>query len=143
MLGFLLYKVYTRFFYKSDSMPWYRTFIYIGLNTIFHSFFIYMMIDGVLKNMQIELNFSRIVYVLIFGLLPIVYVYFRFFYKKDINYYEDKYKNHWLNKFYFDGILILMPFLVFISAPILRIILFGGEMFNHPYIGALVFLFKN
>ena len=115
----------------------------MALNAVFFSFFLYLMIDGVLKNMQIELNFSGIMYVLIFGLLPIIYTYFRFFYKKDISNYEDKYKNHWLNKIYFDGILIMIPFLVFISAPILRIILFCGEMFNHQYNGALVFLFKN
>lgn len=141
MLGFLLYKIYTRFFQPHDSTPRSRTFYYISINMIIIVLFWYLIFDGVMKNLSIDLNFNRLTYIFIIGALPIGYTYLRFFYKKDIEYYEKKYKDHWLNKVYFDFLLILFPFFVFISGPTLRVVLFGGEMFNRTYDGALKFLF--
>ncbi|MFN8115428.1 MAG: hypothetical protein U0W65_04900 [Bacteroidia bacterium] len=69
--------------------------------------------------------------------LSMLFVHFKFFYKKNIDDYVKKYENHWLNKYFFNVYLTLTPIILFIMSPIPSILLFGGEMFSHSVKGLL------
>lgn len=137
MIGFLLYKVYTNIFDKNDSTPWLRTFLYVCLIEVFVVFFIFLMAEGILAFCKINIQLDKFLYIIILGIIPCLYTYFRFFYGRDIKFYAEKYEFHWMNKYYFNGLLIVVPFIIFISAPITRIVIFGGEMFNHKIDGLI------
>jgi hypothetical protein len=150
MIGFLIYKVYNKVFYGRDSTPWYRVYLYISLLLMTLTFSLYLLLSGLFENLikyniislSIDFSNSYIFFILLFGILPFVYTYFRFFYKKDIEYYNEKYSNHWLNKFYFRGIFFFLYFFLFLLGPISRVLLFGGYMLGKDYEGYLIFLFK-
>ena len=142
MIGFLLYKIYTKVFSKNDGTPWNRTFIYVSLNMVFLVFSVYLIVEGFLSFFAVDLSFAGSIpnwlkNSFLFGVIPVTLSYFLFFYKKNIEYYEQKYKNHWLNKLYVDGLLFIFPFILFFIGPILRILLFGGYMLGNDYVGYL------
>lgn len=148
-LEFTLYKIYTRLFEKHDSSPLFRTFILMFLNIEFILLFIYISLSCInrnlikYKNVNLEISLPDWVAIsILFVIIPVMYTYIRFFYKKEVNYYKNKYENHWLNRFYFDALLFLIPFFIFSIGPAIPILLFGGEILNHEIEGYLTFLFQ-
>lgn len=139
-MGFLLYKIYTRFFERNDSAPWERTFYYIGLNAVFLSFSLFIFFSGLLKRLNIRCDVFNAVhdwikFPILLGAFPLLITYLIYFKNKNIDYYEKKYQNHWLNKIYFDAALLILPLILFLIGPILRIIFFGGYMLGKDYVG--------
>lgn len=133
-LEFLLFKIYTRIFEKYDSMPWFRTYIYICLNEIFLIFSLNIIFEPFLEKIGFIIpNWLKII--VLFIILPILHTYFRFFFKRTVDYYENKYKSHWLNRLYFDGLLIFIPFFLFIIGPIVRVLIHGGQILKWKFSG--------
>lgn len=150
ILEFVLYKAFTRIFKNHDSMPWLRTYVFMAVNQVFIMVFTYYCLCSVnlnlikYKGIDISLGIPDWLTIsVLFVLFPLAYTYLRFFHKRDINYYEIKYSNHWLNKIYSDIFLILLPFLIFLIAPFLSTFLFGGNLMNRDYDGILIFLFRH
>lgn len=141
MFGFLIYKIYTRIFEKRDNSPWQRTYIYISVNAVFLTLFLYLLIEGFFEKLNVTIDPPIFVDVIILT-IPCIYIYYRYFNKRDISFYTSKFKNHWLNKVYFDALLILIPLFFFLAGPITRIILFGGSILKYDFIGILTPLFK-
>lgn len=78
-----------------------------------------------------------IIYVVFLIIIPLVYSYFRFFYRKNLDYYEKKYRNHWLNKYFFNFLFTLAPVILFLIGPIVSILLFGGGILKYDFVGIL------
>ena len=149
LLHFLLYKIYSKARDSVTNNSLFNPFTYIWLVVIFIALAIYINFSCILRNLKkysgIEL-FNNvpdwILIILFLAIVPLAYTYFRFFYKKDVDFYIKKYKNHWLNKIYFDFLLFFIPFFTFLLGPISAILLFGGDLYRYHTEGLLIFLFK-
>lgn len=127
-----------------DGHPIFRSFVYMNINISFIFFSIAVFINGLLKfllsnnliNYQLS-NSNPLWHFFILLLISTLYTYFRFFFKKDINFYETKYKEHWLNKYFFGFVLYLVPLLFFIIGPTITVFLFGGTSFGYEFAGIL------
>lgn len=91
---------------------------------------------------KIPLFQNEIVFYLVYTVALLLYIYFRIFYKKNTDYYVKKYDNHWMNKFFFRALYVLIPLLIFFAGLTVAILLFGGSMFNYETEGILNQLFQ-
>lgn len=142
MIRFLLYKIYTSDVRRDDYSPFERAFTYTSINMILLNFSVFLIIQGFLELWSIKLLFlawipTMIKYFFFLGAVPFTATYFLLFYKKSIAYYEQKYRDHWLNNVYFSGLLFIVPFFLFFLGPVLRVLLFGGYMLGKDYVGYL------
>ena len=78
-----------------------------------------------------------IIYIVFLIIAPLVYSYFRFFFRKNVDYYVKKYENHWLNKYFFNFLFTLVPVILFLMGPIISILLFGGGILKYDFKGIL------
>lgn len=136
LLEYLLYRIYTRMIKINEEMPLLRSFIYLSIVIITILFSVVVLTQGfikyLIKHEFIGINiFSNtglnFLFVLLFSM---IYTYLRFFYKKDFSQYEEKYRNHKINKYFIDLFLFLIPFLLFIIGPAIAVLLFGGTIFG-------------
>ena len=142
MIGFLLYKIYTNNSRNDEDTPRGTAFTYICLTITFLNFSVFLVMQGFLELYAIQLSFlawmpAKIKYYFFLGAVPVALTYLLYFYRKDEAYYELRYKDHWLNTWYFGGLLFLVPFFLFFIGPVFRILLFGGYMLGRDYPGWL------
>lgn len=140
---FLLYKFYIKMLLNEDEHPVFRTFVYMNINILFTLFSLAVLIQGLIKflnshniiSFSLTGNFS--IGAIILFITSCLFNYFRFFYKRDISSYVEKYKHHKLNDYFFTFVLYIFPFILFIIGPIISVLFFGGTIFGHTLKGFL------
>lgn len=126
-----------------DEHPIFRTFVYMNINILFLFFSLAVITQGLIsflysrKIIGFILSNNLIISSIIIIVTSILFTYFKYFYKKDINSYVEKYKYHRLNRYFINLILYLVPLILFIVGPIISVFLFGGTSFGNEIKGIL------
>lgn len=128
---------------KKEDIPVIRSYIYILINVIFVCFIIVTLLQGLSSFLEkkgirsFSIGNSFITNVVFFAIVPSLYTYFRFFFKKSMEFYEAQYSKHALNKYIDKYMLLIIPFVLFMIGPALTVYLFGGIAFGHEIKGWL------
>lgn len=141
---FLLYKIYQKMIFARDDNPVIRSYIYLFTNFVFLFFALGTFLQGLssyLHKKHIdflpEIGNNFMLNIIFFIVVPGLYTYFRFFHKKSVENYVRKYEKHPLNKHINNTVLFLLPLSLFLSGPLITILLFGGIILGTSYTGLL------
>lgn len=141
-MKYLLYRILVRMLRLNDEHPVLRSFVYISIVHISIFCALLIFIKALLKKITriniVEEYFSNSPYLfwlVVVGLIPLLYTYFRFFYKKSMDIYITKYENHWLNKYFKEFYLFLTPLLILLLGILFTIFLFGGYIMEREIRG--------